>query len=111
MSKRFDAFEIAIEMIESLKSVLQKIRSHDRDLFDQMRRAMSSVALNVNEGSRLQGGNATKAFTYAAGSSKEVQACIRVACAFGDVSEDEVRNGLELIDRENAMLWRLTRGR
>ncbi len=47
---RFDALEISLELIHSLKQPVTRIRSRDPKLYQQIRAAASSIALNLAEG-------------------------------------------------------------
>ena len=60
-----------IETIRLLAPVVREIEKHDRSLGDQMRRALSSVALNLSEGAGSQRGNRRLRFETAWGSAKE----------------------------------------
>jgi four helix bundle protein len=55
-----------------------------------MRRAASSVVLNIAEGSGSSGGTRRERYRNALGSAREVVACIEVARAwqYGDVDKD-----------------------
>jgi len=75
-----------IECVVQLRPVLNKIESKDADLGKQMRRALQSVPLNVAEGSSSRGGNRGARYHTAAGSMKEVIACVDVAIALGYVA-------------------------
>ena len=46
----FHALELSIEVIRELKDPLRRLCRHDRDLSRQLRRALSSVPLNLSEG-------------------------------------------------------------
>ncbi len=106
-SPRFQVLEVAIQAIETLRPVVARIRQRDRDLGEQVRRALSSVALNIGEGNRSEGGNRVSRFSTAAGSNAEVRAALRVAIAWGYVGGTEVAAGEQLLDRIAAMLYRL----
>ena len=105
---RFDALEVSLEMVESLKKPLARIRRLDGNLFSQIRRAASSVALNIGEGNRRQGRDRRHHWNIAAGSAEEVRVALRTACSWGDLDEDSIAPSMELLDRVCAILWRLT---
>jgi len=90
-----------------MRPVVTAIRRCDRDLGDQIRRAASSVALNVAEGNRNEGGLRLSRFSTAAGSNAEVRAALRVAVAWGYFEAGDVAEVEQLLDRVGAMLHRL----
>ncbi len=106
-SPRFQVLEVALQAVETLRPVVARIRQCDRDLGEQIRRALSSVALNIGEGSGNEGGTRLARYSPAAGSNAEVRAALRVAIAWGYVSGTEVKAGEQLLDRIAAMLYRL----
>jgi four helix bundle protein len=106
-SSRFQVLEFALQAIETLRPVVARIRRCDRDLGEQIRRALSSVALNIGEGNQSEGGNRLSRFSTAAGSNAEVRAALRVAIAWGYVSGTDVEAGEHLLDRIAAMLYTL----
>ena len=106
---RFDALEISLDVIRSLRQPLARIRLRDRSLHDQIRSAASSIPLNLAEGRRRAGGDRAHHWRIAAGSADELRAALRVAVAWGDVEDADVSRALDLLDRVLAMLWRLTR--
>ena len=102
----FKVYERSIELVRGLRPVVEKLARKDRDLANQIRRAGSSIALNIAEGNRRSGKSKTYHFRVAAGSAAEVEAGLEVAVAWGHLEPPEPE--LELLDQIRAMLWRLT---
>ena len=105
----FDALELSLDVIRSLRGPLQTIKSRDPKLADQLRRAASSVSLNLGEGRRRSGKDRRYHFCVSAGSAEEARTCLRVSEAWGDLKAEEALQALKLLDRLLGMLWRLTR--
>src|SRR5580700_1925775 len=105
--RTFEALEVSLLAIGRLRNIVGKIRRSDRDLGDQIRASLSSVALNLAEGNRSDGGNRFARFSTAAGSNHETRAALRVAVAWGYVSGSEIAEGETLLDRVAGMLHRL----
>ena len=102
----FVAYNVSLELVRELAPMVPLIKKHDRDLADQLRRAASSVVLNISEGSGRAGGDRRRSFEIASGSAREVLAALDTSAAWGwVVPSDRAR---ELLDRLLAMLWRLT---
>jgi four helix bundle protein len=78
-----------IQAVGMLREVLAQIERHDRDLGNQLRRAASSVALNIAEGSGSHGGTRLARYRTALGSARETVACLDVAVALGYVERVE----------------------
>ena len=108
MGKGFEAYEIALAMVAELGPVVKRLAQMDRGLADQVRRAASSVPLNLAEGARRTGRDRLHCYRIAAGSAAEVRAALRVAQAWGELVPCVAALGL--LDRVLAMLWRLTHG-
>ena len=106
--ERFDALEVSLEVIRELRKPIQSLRSRDPKLYDQIRRAASSISLNLAEGSARNGRDRTQHFRIAAGSVSELRAALRVAAAWGDLDSPHVVGVVERLDRLAAMLWRMT---
>jgi len=104
----FDAFDVALDLVRSLREPLTSIAERDPALAQQLRRAAASVPLNVAEGRRRQGRDRVHLWRVAAGSADEVVASLRVAEAWGIVDAPAIAAALALCDRVLAMLWRLT---
>jgi four helix bundle protein len=78
-------YDVSLSVIRRLRGVVAVIERRDPDLARQLRRAASSVTLNLAEGSSSQGRNRNARYFNALGSAEEVRACIEVAVAFGYV--------------------------
>ncbi len=104
----FQALEIALSMIGSLRAPLTKIARHDRDLEKQLRKAAASVNLNLGEGRRRNGRDRTHSWRVAGGSADETRVGLLIAEAWAYVDHEEVAEALELLDSLLAITWKLT---
>jgi four helix bundle protein len=105
----FQVEAVSIELIQALRPLVQRVRRSDRSLADQLRRAASSVALNIAESNFSDPGNRKARLFTAAGSAGETRAALRVAVAWGYCSAEQSASAFELVERVLAMLWKLTR--
>ena len=78
-------YDVVIQAIGEMRPVMEQIAQSDADLARQMRRAFSSVALNLAEGAGVRGGLRRARYETALGSMREVLACVDVAQAMGYV--------------------------
>ena len=108
MTQSFHAYDAALGLVSALRPVLEQLKTRDRALADQLRRAASSVALNIAEGNRRAGQDRLQFFRIAAGSAAEVRAAMDVARAWGSIQASPAAEAE--LDRVLAMLWRLTHG-
>ncbi|MBI4911137.1 MAG: four helix bundle protein [Acidobacteria bacterium] len=106
MEKGFHAYEVALGLMVGLRPLHDALRLHDRDLADQLRRAGSSVVLNLGEGAGRRGRDRMQFYRIAQGSARELRAALDVARAWGEIPPAPEVEGL--LDRLLAMLWRLT---
>jgi four helix bundle protein len=77
--------DVMLDAIGTMCPMLRGIERHDRDLASQLKRAASSVVLNLAEGSGSVGGIRTQRYRTALGSARETMACLLVAERFGYV--------------------------
>ena len=98
----------ALRAVEELRYVLPELKRKDRDLCSQMRRAMSSVVLNLAEADGNDPGTAKARFATACGSAKEVRAGLKLAVAYGYVGNHRVAEVDTALDEVCAMSWRLS---
>ena len=109
MSHPFHVYGAALGLVSALRSLHGELVKTDRSLADQLRRAASSVVLNIAEGNRRTGKDRLHFFRIAAGSAAEVRAALAVAQAWGAIGAAPVAEAE--LDRVLAMLWRLTHRR
>jgi four helix bundle protein len=78
-------YTVVLDVLRGLRPVVAQIETHDRDLGRQLRRAATSVALNMQEGSGSSGGTRRERYRNALGSARETGACLDAAVALGYV--------------------------
>jgi four helix bundle protein len=92
----------------TIQKIVERLRSKNADAARQIRRAADSVPNNLAEGRKRLGRDRVHHWSIAAGSADEVRTALRVAVAWGDLNEAEVREALQVLDRLMAICWRLT---
>ena len=102
-------YKVAIEMVRSVCRLSRKVQQHDPDLARQMRRACTSVPLNMAEGWHGQAGNRRARFETAMTEARETLAALDVSVAIGYLSEGEVALDLDRLDHIVAVMWKLCR--
>ena len=101
--------EDVVATIALAQPLVAAIQRKDRDLASQVRRAMSSIGLNVAEGFGTASGNARLRFETARGSLYEAQMGIRIAVAWGYLSEQQASDVLAALDDLAGRLYGLAR--
>jgi four helix bundle protein len=104
-----DLCAVVLSMIASLRPVLAQIEQRDRDLGRQLRRAASSVALNLAEGVYSRGQLRGARDRTALGSMCECTSCLEVAQAFGYVGDVDAKLAAAM-NRITGTLVRLVEG-
>lgn len=84
-------------------------RGGDRELADQLHRAVRSVVLNIAEGRSQRGKRRGNHFSIALGSARETHACLELGAALGLFPESLALDALlDRSDHIQAMLWKLS---
>ena len=105
----FQLEELSLELIDALVPLMPRIKQRDKALEDQLRRAASSIGLNIAEAALSDPGNKRARFHTAAGSARETQHALRQAIAWRHLRPGEAERALGLVMRIVAILWRVTR--
>jgi four helix bundle protein len=103
----FECLEVAHEALVEIGPVIERVARRDRDLANQLRRAASCIASNIDEGRGLVGAQRVHHYRLARGSANEVTTQLRIAVAWRYVAAGDCAAALALLDRVRAMLWRL----
>lgn len=92
-------YETARSVVRRMAPVCAGIERHDADLARQLRRALTSVLLNMREGSQSQGRNRNARYWNALGSISEALGGLDVAEDFGYVErvDEELRRDIARI--------------
>jgi four helix bundle protein len=102
----FVSYEVAIALVAELRPIVEIVGKHDSNLADQMKRAGTSVVLNLSEGARRHRGNQQRAYEIAHGEARELLGALDVAAAWGYVLDASVAR--RTLDRLLGLLWGLT---
>jgi four helix bundle protein len=98
----FHAYSNALELIRALVPVVEKLKTYDANIADQIVRAATSITLNVSEGSRRAGKDRRRFYVMARGSAGEIQGALDTADAWGWRVDTERARGI--LDRELRLL-------
>jgi four helix bundle protein len=104
----FQALEVALALITTLRPVIDKVARHSKKEADQMQDAANSIARNLAEGRRRRGKDRRYHWDVAAGSADEVRTSMRISLANRWLESEDVADAMTLDDRVLAMCWRLT---
>ena len=80
-------YPFILETLTIIQPIAEQIAKRDSDLARQLRRASSSIALNVAEGTYSRGKNRSCRYQSALGSARETLACLEVAHAMGYICD------------------------
>ena len=101
--------EHALQIATLARPLIETIQRKDRDLASQVRRAISSIALNAAEARGNAGGNTRVRLESALGSLYEAQAGIRLAIAWGYFSQTAASEALASLNCLGGRVYGLVR--
>ena len=78
--------DVALQLVRDVAPIAGAIARHDADLARQLRKALSSVPLNVSEGSDQRGARRGSHYSIALGSAREAWSALLTAEAWGYVA-------------------------
>ncbi len=107
---RFEALEVALQLVRSVGKLLPRIKRHNAKLAQQLADAVAAVPANFAEGAHRQGRDRLYPYNVAGGSAA-VRTHLAVAVALGYVPDADTLEADRLADRAAAMAWRLTHPR
>ncbi len=76
-------YDVALSLVQDVAPLATDIGRKDPDLARQLRRALSSVPLNISEGSYARGARRDASYQIAMGSAREALSCLETAQAWG----------------------------
>lgn len=101
------AYQVALEFYRGVVAVTRRLgRGH---VVDQLTRAAESVVLNVAEAYPAVGPDRARRFRVAADEASECGAALDLLEVRGALEQLALLHLRQLLDRERAMLWRLSR--
>ena len=103
------AYTVSLDLIRSLRPVVEQLRAYSREAAEQLTDAASSLTRNIAEGSRRSGKDVRRFYAFAHGSAAEVRAQLEIAEAWGWKVDTE--QSLVIVDRLIGLLYGLTRDR
>jgi len=101
--------EHALQIAALARPLVEVVKRKDRDLASQVRRAISSIALNLAEAQGNAGGNSRLRFETALGSLYEAQAGVQLAVAWGYVTQAVANELLQAMNRLGGRVFELLR--
>jgi four helix bundle protein len=108
--ERLDVYRCAIEFLALAVRVTAHMPRGHADLRDQLRRASTSIPLNIAEASGKTGGADRARFhAIARGSALECGAILDVLLLLDAVTAEDVEHGKSLLSRVVAMLSKMCR--
>jgi four helix bundle protein len=108
--QKLDVYRCATEFMALTVGLSEEIPRGNASILDQLRRAATSIPLNIAEAAGRTGeADAARAYAIARGSAMECAAVLDALTILKVVDPDVHRRGLELLERIVQMLTKLCR--
>jgi four helix bundle protein len=108
--QRLDVYRCSVEFLAFAHGLSSEASRGNASMFDQLKRAATSVPLNIAEASgRTGNADAARAYAIARGSAMECAAVLDALLAITVVTPSDHSRGLDLLSRMVAMLTKLCR--
>ncbi|MBK7858452.1 MAG: four helix bundle protein [Archangiaceae bacterium] len=108
--QRLDVYQRAVEFLALASEIAACVPRGNAVLLDQLRRAATSIPLNIAEGTgRTTPADTARSFAIARGSAMECAAALDALRVLKLVENERHRQGMELLERVVAMLSRMCR--
>ena len=90
-------YSVSLETMKKVRPVVEEIGRHDQDLARQLRRALTSIHLNLSEGMDSEGRIRHSRYRTALGSTNECIAALDAGCALGYLATipEDAADGLQ----------------
>ena len=105
---RHQILQQILNIIVQARPLVSTIARRDRDLASQVRRALSSIALNAAEGFGTEAGNARLRFQTAHGSLSEAEVALELAVAWGYLEKRQTSAVLAALSAVGGRLFGLS---
>lgn len=108
--ERLDVYRCAIDFLHLATQLVGRLPRGESELKSQLRRASTSIPLNIAEGAgKPSAVDRARYHGIARGSAMECGALIEVCSVAGYIEEEDAKKGKELIVRLVSMLSRMCR--
>ena len=108
--QKLDVYRLAVEFLALTAEICADVPRGNAPLLDQLRRAATSIPLNIAEAAGRTGkADAAKTYAIARGSAMESAAVLDALLVLKLVGADVHQRGIDLLERVVAMLTKLCR--
>ena len=105
--QKLDVYRCSTEFLAF--AILLEVPRGNAHVVDQLRRAATSIPLNIAEAAGRTGADAARSYAIARGSAMECAAVLDALAISRIVSDDARRSGIDLLERIVQMLTKLCR--